>query len=254
MTIDEITVSLEFSSNGTCSFLLEFDVFIKDDLYCINVSVCPYVAWYNGCEEILCIPLAHISTNVKRVAPIIKRVFAEYIKHLYIIGKNNFKKSKQNEYHIGIGNENITYKWLRNRILWKYLKLMKAKCNPEEFCISDKFRDIFSIDIREPFHYTELVHIKEDYPVIYSLLEANDQLFSKYRILRHEHRELTRIYTDDTLTIPEFNATAILNMEKLNMAIDVDSSILQYYKVDIPNLSTLLEYEQYQVTPTLINI
>ena len=245
MVIDQITVSLEFSNKGTCSFLLYFDVFIKDDLYCMNMSVSPYVAWYNGCEEISCIPLAHISTSVKRVAPIIKRVFAEYIKHLYIIGKSNFKKSKQSEYHVEIGDDKtVKNSRLRNRTLWKYLKLIKAKCNHEEFCISDKFRDIFSIDIREPFHYTELVRIREDYPVIYSLLEANDQLFSKYRKLRHEHRELTRIYEDNTLTIPEFNAIAMVNMKKLNMAIDVDSSILQYYKVDIPNLSTLLEYDQ----------
>jgi hypothetical protein len=253
-----IYCTTHFEKHTPGTFSLGFEVCVEDNMFFMNLSVCPHGSWHNEGEQISRVPLCSSSTSVINVARLIKRVFGEYIKNIYHLGRTNFMMNKPVGYtcYTGIHGEDgedseYTAKWprLRNKTLCKYLKDVKRSnhilCRSDHFCIYDTFRDMGSVDIQEPFHYTELVRIQKDYPIIYSLLEEHGQLYSKYRKLKPEQIELSRIYGDDSIPIHEFNDIARINFAKLGLYVNPYWGSENNYRIDIQNLSTLLENEEY---------
>ena len=226
-------------------FHLGLQIYVQDNFFYLNLDIYPMCLHYGEAINISKIPLSCTDTNLKKLALIIKCVFAEYIKNIYNNGVKNFKINKPVDYTLNYKGKIINSKFLKNKTLRKYLKYLENEnCNffkNDNFCIYDKFHDLGSVDIEEPFHYTELLYIQTTFPTIYSLLEKNCMIYSKYRKLSREYSELVRIYGDQNLSIHEFNLIAQTNMNKLGLEIDSYCCLEEGEKINVDNLNTILK-------------
>lgn len=236
---NSLNVYLHFISNDNIGnkvngFALNFNVFIKDNFYYMNLNVDIYRTWFNDAENISYIPLCHISEVSKNVAILIKKIFGQYINQIYKLGKKNFKDNKQ----IGftINDDQNSLKRLKNSYLCKYIRRLigasaakgatigtgavKVSRSKQYFCIYNTIHDLGYTEIREPYHYNELLTIKFSYPVIYSLLEKYGQLYTKYRKLKPELIKLVELYENETLPVDEYNNDAENNLTALGMDIN----------------------------------
>jgi hypothetical protein len=182
--------------------------------------------WSGWDKDIRCIPIMPFTEDkreFKKMARIIKGIFDEYIVYIYHRGTRNFTESTKCEYKLtytdwekSIINSKICdikkkqnklktkdiYKslcelWLPNLDFMESIDILKEQDvyihEDTQFNMEDSLHDIGSYPISDPITYSDLIMIQKELPIIYSLLEKYDKLYSTYVKLPDDIIELMRM-------------------------------------------------------------
>jgi hypothetical protein len=215
-----------FYRKTRCSFSLTIYLHIKDNYIYGNCYTNWGSYWKEEEKHIECIPIMPFTQNkqeLKKLARIIKNILHEYIIYTYHHEKTNFKESTKCEYKFvytdwkqSIINNKIcniekkqnklktkdVYKglcelWLPNLDFMGSINILKEQDvyirENTQFELRDHVHDLGSYYIYEPFKYSDLIMMQKEFPIIYSLLEKNDKLYSIYIKLPDDIIELERM-------------------------------------------------------------
>jgi hypothetical protein len=182
--------------------------------------------WSGWDKDIKCIPIMPFTEDkreFKKLARIIKGIFDEYIVYIYHIGKSNFTESTKCEYKLTYTDweksiiDNKICEITKEKDKLKTKDLYKALCElwfpnldfmenidmlknadiydneDTQFNMEDSLHDMGSYTISDPISYSDLIMIQKELPIIYSLLEKNDKLYSTYIKLPDDIIELMRM-------------------------------------------------------------
>jgi hypothetical protein len=208
------------------SFSLATYVYIIDNFIYIDCYTNCGSYWEGGGKNIECIPIMPFTENkqeLKKLARIIKDILHEYIIYTYHHGKTNFIESTKCEYKFvytdwkqSIINKKIcdidkkqnklktkdVYKglcelWFPNLDSIKNINILKDQDiyvrENTQFKLNDHVHDLGSYYIYEPFTDSDLIMMQEEFPIVYSLLEKNDKLYSIYMKLPDDIIELMKM-------------------------------------------------------------
>jgi hypothetical protein len=215
-----------FTRKKRGNFSLYVYVYIIDNFIYGNCFTDSGGYWYGVSKNIRCIPIMPFRENkkdLKKLARNMKDILNEYILYTYNICAKDFQKAYKHEYELDctdwkksvIDNKTcrITKKkdklktkdvykglcelWFPNLDLMESIDMLKNDNvyihRDTDFNLEDDLYEIESYPICEPFAYRDLVMMQKKLPIIYSLLEKNDKLYSIYMKLPDDIFELIKM-------------------------------------------------------------